>query len=95
MSAPTDGQIRAAAEAKIAKALALIERAQNDLCSACSELSAITHGAQMWNATSKMADKVRATWWRVHHFRMRGKFGLDSMNVAALEKKLATQEAEK
>lgn len=89
-AAPTAEQCRAEADMKIRKALALIERAQNDLSSACAELSAITYGCPVWKATSGMTDKVHALWYRVHNFRMRGKFGLDSMNTEALARRLAS-----
>lgn len=86
---PTDEQIRAAAQAKINGALALIERAQNDLSRACGELSAITSGVPVWKACHGMTDKVHALWWRVHHFRNAGKFGLDSMHIESLSRRLA------
>lgn len=92
MNRPTDVQIAAAAQAKVARALALIERAQNDLGSACAELSALTGGVPVWRACHKLTDQVHKFWYRVHHWRGGGKFSLDSTNIDALARAIAKQQ---
>lgn len=81
-------QLRAGARVRADRACALIERAQNDLASACAELSTLVGGVTVWNATGKMHDRVKALWWKVHHFRMGARYRLDDVHVAALEKAL-------
>lgn len=86
---PTRVQIRAAATCKIQRAMQHIENAQNELHSACAELSAITHGAPMWRATGKLADKVHAFWYRVKDFSHTTKYRLDPTHVELLARVLA------
>ena len=83
----TDAQLHAAAVLRVERALALIENAQSQLGAACAELSALCHGYPLQRATSKLYDKVRAHWWRVHTFRTAGRFYLDPTSVEALEKR--------
>lgn len=92
MSALTPEQLRAAANEKVRRALVLIERAQNDLGSACAELSALEGGIPIWTACHKLADKVHCFWYRVDRFRAGGKFKLDGTNVEAIERRLANQQ---
>lgn len=92
---PTAEQLAAAARRRVDRACALIERAQNDIDSACSELSTLVHGIPVWRATSKMGDRVKALWWKVHHFRMAGRYHLDEMHVQALERDLEKGETVK
>lgn len=88
MSAPNLEQLaRADARARIERAMVLIERAQNDLASACAELSAIQGGFPVWRATSKLHDRVKAQWYRVQAFLHRGAFQLDQVNTEALERR--------
>ena len=91
MSAPklTDAQLRAAAEERVRRAMALVERAQNDLASACGELSALVGGIPVWKACHKLTDRVHAFWYRVQRFQQGGKFKLDRVNVEALERRLS------
>jgi hypothetical protein len=77
----TDAQLQAAAVLRVETALALIERAQNDLASACAELSTLCGGCSVWKSTSSMTDKVKAHWYRVRDFRIAGRFYLDPMHV--------------
>lgn len=87
----TPEQLKAAARQRADRACALIERAQNDLASACSELSALQKGAPTWRRVSKMHDQVKALWWKVHQFRMSENYRLDPANVAGLERRLQQQ----
>jgi hypothetical protein len=87
----TPEQLRAEARRRVDRACALIERAQNDLATACGELSALNHGAPVWRATGKMHDRVKGLWWRVHQFRMGGRYRLDDTNVAGFEARLQTE----
>lgn len=91
METTTDREALYQAEAtrRLERALALIERAQNDLASACGELSTLEHGVPSWKATSTMCDRVKALWWKVHHFRMARRYRLDQMHRDALDRKLA------
>lgn len=88
MSPLTAEQLRTAANDKVRRALVLIERAQNDLGSACAELSALEGGIPVWTACHKLADRVRSFWYRVDRFRAAGKFKLDGTNVEALQRRL-------
>ena len=83
----TPERSKAEAEARIRRALELIESAQGQLGEACAELSAVVGGSAMWSATSKLYDKVKAHWYRVEEFRRRGKFKLDSVNIEAIERR--------
>lgn len=87
----TPEQLQAEARRRVDRACALIERAQNDLATACGELSALNYGAPVWKATGKMHDRVKALWWRVHQFRNGGRYRLDSDNVAGFERRLETE----
>lgn len=75
--------MRAAATVRIERALALIERAQNDLGSACGELSALEGAIPVWKATSAKYDQVKALWYRIHNQRMLGRYRLDETNIEA------------
>lgn len=88
---PSTEQLRAAAKFRVDRALQLIEQAQGDLNSACADLSTLVGGVPVWKATSTMADKVKALWYRVHNFRMGGRYSLDDMHVQALAKSLEEQ----
>lgn len=85
---PTPAQLQAAAKFRVDRALRLIEQAQNDLNSACADLSTLNGGVPVWKATGAMADRVKALWYRVHNFRMGGRYSLDDMHVQALAKNL-------
>lgn len=91
MNAPTitPDTLKLAARQRVNRALALIERAQNDLGSACAELSTLEGGVPVWNACHKLTDKVHAFWYRVEAFRNGGRYKLDRTHVEALERKLA------
>jgi len=77
------GHLDAVATARVQLALERIERAQNELGAACSELSSLLGGVPVWNATGKLCDKVKALWYRVEHFRRGGRFKLDSLSAEA------------
>lgn len=80
--------LKRAARDRISMALARIQRAQNELASACGDLSALCGGIPLWNACSKLTDKVHAFWYRVDGFRQGGRYTLDRTNVEALRVRL-------
>lgn len=80
--------LRAAGDARIKRAMAAIERAQNELAAACSELSALEGGIPVWRTCNKLTDRVHAHWYRVKDFRDRGRWKLDSTHVEALRRQL-------
>lgn len=87
----TDAELTAAARQRADAACALIEKAQNDLDSACAELSALVGGVPVWTATRKMTERVHSLWYKVDAFRKAGRYGLDSVNVEALERRRAKE----
>jgi hypothetical protein len=87
----TEEQLRAEALRRVRRALALIEQAQNDLSSACVELSALEGGSRVWAACVKLHVLVHGVWHRVDEFRASGRFKLDGTNVAALARRLQQQ----
>lgn len=89
----TPAMSKAAAAARIGEALAHIQRAQDELSSACADLSAICGGAPVWKKCHALTDRVHAFWYVVDRFRNGGKFHLDSMNVDSLRKALERAEA--
>lgn len=89
----TEAEKKAYALARLNRACALIERAQNDLASACGELSALNGGIPTWTACHKLTDRVKSFWYRVDNFRKVGRWSLDETNVQALERRLAELEA--
>jgi len=93
MIEPTPEQIRVEGQLRMRRALELIERAQNDLASACAELSTLEGAVPVWNTCNKLTDKVHAFWHRVNLFRNGGRFKLDSIHIDSLRRRLnATQE---
>ncbi len=80
-------RLKAEAELRIRRALAHIQRAQNELAAACSELSALEYGYPTQKAVSKVYDAVHAVWYRVQRFQLSGRFRLDPTNVEALERR--------
>lgn len=67
--------------ARISISLEHVQRAQDELSSACADLSALCGGSPLWNACHKLTDKVHAFWYRVDRFRAIGRYHLDDMNV--------------
>ncbi len=67
---------RAAAELRVEKALALIERAQNDLAGACAQLSAVIGAVPEWKRASKLSDACHEA-WRKLAYKDRSKWILD------------------
>lgn len=88
MSTLTEEQIRAGGTERLRRAMALIERAQNDLASACSELSALEHCSPIWKKCHSLTDHVHAFWYRVQRQLNSGKFRLDSTNIEGLARRL-------
>lgn len=90
---PTEAQIRAATLAKINRALACIQEAQNQLGTACGELSALMYGAPTHRACSKLYDRVHAFWYTVSSLQNKRGVRLDSTNIEGLRKALERQAA--
>lgn len=76
----------AAADAKVQKALVLIERAQVLLDQACQELCPIIGGVAQYTSVGKLHRQVELTWHRVAEWsrRRRGKLDLDESGRAAV-----------
>lgn len=84
----TEEQIRAAALAKIQHACDAIQAAQDQLGTACSQLSALMYGAPAWKKCSKLYDNVHSFWYVVDGLRHHSKVTLDSMNIEALQARI-------
>lgn len=70
MSAPTQAEqaaLNLEAVRRVRSALTQIEEAQNKLNDACATLSSLQHAMPEWRATSQMADKVKAHWYKVQN----------------------------
>ncbi len=86
---------RDAAELRVRNALALIERAQNDLGSACAELSAIVGAVPEWKKASKLHDACHDFWRNVAYHPSRGKqWMLDRDPVPVAVSTYASEESE-
>ncbi len=57
---------KAVARARVRRALALIEQAQNTLNEACAQLSPVTGFVRDWERVGKVADQVNAAWHRLN-----------------------------
>lgn len=91
---PTEQQqIRGATLLKIQRACDAIQQAQNQLGTACSELSALMYGAKAWKKASKLYDDVHKFWYVVDGLRYDSRVTLDSTNVEALRRALASKAA--
>lgn len=89
----TDRQIRDAARIRIDLAMMAVEAAQNQLARACAQLSAIRGGVQLWRQAHRLHDTTQEFWHRLDSFRSSGRYGLDPVNVAALERALEGDQA--
>jgi hypothetical protein len=78
--------LKIAARDRISNAMDRIQRAQNELASACADLSALRGGVPVWRACSALHDKVHALWYRVDTFRASGKYSLDALHVDVLQR---------
>jgi oxalate decarboxylase/phosphoglucose isomerase-like protein (cupin superfamily) len=85
----TPEQIKAAATIRVDRAMNLIEQAQNNLASACAELSAIEGGVTVWSMCHKLTDRVHTFWYRVQRFRSGGKYRLDGTHIEDLKNSIA------
>ena len=86
-------EIRAASIVRVQRAMELIETAQNNLASACAELSTLEGAVSPWKACSKLTDKVHKFWYDVKRFRDAGRYRLDRNNIATLEDRKSLREA--
>lgn len=85
---PSKEQIRAATLLKIQRACDAIQEAQNQLGTACSELSALMYGAPAWKKASKLYDNVHAFWYFADGLRQHARVTLDSTNIEGLRRAL-------
>jgi len=76
--------LQAATRAKVAAAMAAIERAQQELGTAASLLSSLQYGHPAQRATSKLYDRVHAHWYRVQRLQHDRRVRLDPANTAAV-----------
>lgn len=86
MTPLSDDELSAAANLRVRRALESIERAQNELASACGELSALEGANPVWKACAVLTDRVHKFWYRVSDFRAAGKFKLDRTHIEALQR---------
>lgn len=66
------------AQAKVEKALELIEQAQGLLSAACTELCCLKYAADQWTMVGDQYDAVKALWHRVNETVPRSKVDLDN-----------------
>jgi hypothetical protein len=59
--------LRTEAVRRMRQALRQIESAQGELNSACATLSSLQYAMPEWRATSKLADRVKAHWYKVRN----------------------------
>lgn len=82
----TEEQIKAATAARIRQALAAVQRAQDELGTACQCLSPLEWGDPTYRKAQKLYDEVHAFWYVVEGLTFNPKVRLDRVNIAALEK---------
>lgn len=92
LARPTDAQIRAAAEMRVRQAMQHIQNAQDELDRACRMLSALTWGDPTYRACGKLRERVHALWYRVQTFGRGRRYSLDSTNIEALARELASRQ---
>lgn len=71
---PTKAQI---AEARIRRAMVLVERAQNDLARAAADLSVLRYGDPTSMKVYAVSEKAHAVWYRVRELLSNRKIELD------------------
>lgn len=89
LTRPTPEQIKAEAVAKVARALACIQRAQNELDGALEALSPLVGGYQMYKQVRTLRERVHTLWYKVEGFRGGGRYTLDETNIEALARRIA------
>lgn len=89
LTRPTDAQIQAEAVAKVARALACIQRAQDQLDGALEALSPLIGGRQVYKQVAALRERVHTLWYKVEGFRGGGRYTLDDSNIQALAKRIA------
>lgn len=78
---------QAEAMARTLRALAHIQQAQAHLNLACAELSSLTGAIPEWSKAGKLADQVKAFWYRVSEKRDRYKLdGIASETLAGAKR---------
>lgn len=77
------GTLRAASIARVDEALRRVEAAQNELTSACTQLSALVGAGAMWKSTYALQNRVHSHWERLSTFRNLGRYKLDDLNAKA------------
>lgn len=93
MTQPTELQIRGATLRKIQRACDAIQEAQNQLGTACGELSALMYGAPAWKKAHKLYDNIHAFWYVVDGLRHHSRVRIDSTTIDALRRALEQQAA--
>jgi len=83
--------LQAESLARVALAMEAVQRAQDELGTACANLSALCYGYKLQTETSKLYDKVRAHWYRLQDFRSSGRYVLDDTNIEALLERQAAR----
>jgi len=78
-------QIRAATKDRISRALNHIQRAQDELTSACNMLSALEHGDKEHHACLKQRECVYQFWYKIQALQRKHSVRLDRTNIEALE----------
>lgn len=81
----TEEQIAVATQARVQAALNAIQRAQNELLTACQALSPLCAASKDYAACQKLYDAVHAFWYRIDGIRHRKGLRLDRANIEALE----------
>lgn len=69
---------------RIRSALARVERAQNELNEACSELSSVVGLVREWEALGKLSSRVQAFWHRLNGIEPKKPWDLDEMAKQSL-----------
>jgi len=80
--------------ARIRSALVRIERAQNELDAACSDLSSIIGLVREWEALGKLSSRVQAFWHRLNGLQQKKPWDLDEMAKQSLWRRAAVSRRE-
>ena len=83
--------LKAEALQRVRRALALIEQAQNDLNSACQQLSSLRGGYMRYRATGTLRDNVHQHWYRVQKLLHSKRLTLDGVNAQEFLKKITNK----
>lgn len=89
MTQPQNEDTNALAAAKVRRAMALVEEAQNKLMEACQELSPIIGAVPQWRKTSSLHDRVKAHWYALDAWLRKSshRIDVDGSHKAWIEKR--------